>query len=227
MDELATKYLKNYQVWHHRRLLLTALKTQLEARPGSDPEDVRSAAREELDFIAKGLQADTKNYHTWAYRQWILAYFGDEEVWKEELPWVEELLGDDVRNNSAWHHRFFVVWQSGVRRGDEDREATKLREIRSVFSNTSMIAKKKKVRSFNAFLYGVGMRSRRLASRPITHPRGTISGAYSISRVRRTRPYKPLSFPTRRSAIRSPLRPTRKLIWKTRGLGKALNFRAP
>lgn len=140
MDELAVKYLKNYQVWHHRRLLLTALKAQLEARTAAsvvttidtdpDTEPVRAAALRELEFIAQGLQNDTKNYHTWAYRQWLLAYFADEELWAHELPWVEELLADDVRNNSAWHHRFFVVFQSGVRRGDEDRESTKLREIR-------------------------------------------------------------------------------------------------
>jgi hypothetical protein len=144
MDELAVKYLKNYQVWHHRRLLLTALKTQLEAintsssapspnlmkvdvDPGSNP--VRVAAQYELDFIARGLQEDTKNYHTWAYRQFILTYFGDEDLWKGELPWVEDLLREDVRNNSAWHHRFFVVFASGVRKGDEDRGAVLKQEL--------------------------------------------------------------------------------------------------
>ncbi|KAG1876401.1 hypothetical protein F4604DRAFT_1761388 [Suillus subluteus] len=62
----------------------------------------------ELEFIANSLQVDMKNYHTWSYRH---------------------MLESDVRNNSAWHHRFFVAFQSGVRNGDEDRDAIVRREL--------------------------------------------------------------------------------------------------
>ncbi|KIK98587.1 hypothetical protein PAXRUDRAFT_823701 [Paxillus rubicundulus Ve08.2h10] len=113
MDELAVKYLKTYQVWHHRRLLV-----QQTERPGP-----------ELEFIANALQIDTKNYHTWSYRQWILAHFNDDTVWSRELQFVESMLDNDVRNNSAWHHRFFVVFQSGVRKGDEARDEVVRREL--------------------------------------------------------------------------------------------------
>lgn len=116
MDELAIKFLKTYQVWHHRRLLL-----QLGAL-GSSPAI-------ELVFIAEGLSKDEKNYHTWAYRQWVLAHFNRDELWAGELPFVEEMLEIDVRNNSAWNHRFFVVFSSGVRTGDEDREKVVQREL--------------------------------------------------------------------------------------------------
>lgn len=115
MDELAIKFLKTYQVWHHRRLIVT-----LTRKP-----------RAELDFIAKALsEADQKNYHTWSYRQWLLSYFNDEEdLWSKELDFVHVMLTKDVRNNSAWHHRFFVVWASGVRDGEEDRERVLRREL--------------------------------------------------------------------------------------------------
>ncbi|KAF9028033.1 protein prenylyltransferase [Hymenopellis radicata] len=83
MDPIAVRHLKNYQVWHHRQ---------------------------ELAFLAQSLQTDTKNYHTWSYRQWLLAYFNPEDIWPTELDWVERLISDDVRNNSAWHHRFFLVF---------------------------------------------------------------------------------------------------------------------
>lgn len=119
MDDFAVANMKSYQVWHHRRLLLTALRSL-------------DAARAELAFIARVLQADAKNYHTWSYRQWLLAHFNDDEagwLWAGERSWVEDLLEKDVRNNSAWHHRFFVVWASGVRKGDEDREAVCRREL--------------------------------------------------------------------------------------------------
>ncbi|GBE88708.1 protein prenylyltransferase [Sparassis latifolia] len=117
MDKYAIDFLKTYQVWHHRRLLLTALRST-------------DAAAAELNFIARALGADAKNYHTWSYRQWVLAHFNNEaRLWAGERAWVEELLDKDVRNNSAWHHRFFVVWLAGVRAGDEDREEVLKREL--------------------------------------------------------------------------------------------------
>lgn len=123
MDELAVKYLKTYQVWHHRRLLLTITRKPLQ----------------ELDFITRSLTADTKNYHTWSYRQWLLAYFNDEdELWTGELDFVDAMLAQDVRNNSAWHHRFFVVWGCGVREGEGDRERVYKRELTYVKQNISL-----------------------------------------------------------------------------------------
>jgi protein farnesyltransferase/geranylgeranyltransferase type-1 subunit alpha len=113
MDELAVKYLKTYQVWHHRRLLLTETRKPVP----------------ELAFIARSLKADEKNYHTWSYRQWLLAYFNDDELWNGELEFVERMLKGDIRNNSAWHHRFFMVFQSGTRKGDEDRDEVVRREL--------------------------------------------------------------------------------------------------
>lgn len=84
----------------------------------------------ELAFIKQGLvEVDAKNYHTWAYRQWLLLHFNDDILWGGELDFAEEMIDADVRNNSAWNHRFFVVWQSGVRKGDEDREAVLRREL--------------------------------------------------------------------------------------------------
>jgi len=122
MDELAVKHLKTYQVWHHRRLILTETRM-----PSS-----------ELEFIAKSLQVDSKNYHTWSYRQWLLAYFNEDTLWSGELDFVEQMLKNDLRNNSAWHHRFFVVFQCGARHGDEDRDAVLRRELAFVKDNISL-----------------------------------------------------------------------------------------
>lgn len=113
MDELAVKFLKTYQVWHHRRLLLIQLR-----KPAP-----------ELRFITASLNEDAKNYHTWSYRQWLLAYFNEDALWEGELDFVDQMLNADIRNNSAWHHRFFVVYQSGVRTGEEDRSRIRKREL--------------------------------------------------------------------------------------------------
>ena len=82
-----------------------------------------------------GWEEDAKNYHTWSYRQWLLGYFGGEgeseggDVWEGEIEFVDGMISKDVRNNSAWHHRFFVIWGSGVREGEEDRERVLHREL--------------------------------------------------------------------------------------------------
>lgn len=58
------------------------------------------------------LAKDAKNYHVWSYRQWLVRRFG---LWAEdsgELEAVEALLREDVRNNSAWNHRWFLVFGS-------------------------------------------------------------------------------------------------------------------
>ncbi|TFY80084.1 hypothetical protein EWM64_g3931 [Hericium alpestre] len=102
-SELTKAFLKTYQVWHHRRLLVMAL---------NDPLD-------ELAFVEEALAIDAKNYHTWSYRQWLLAHFNRDEMWAGELAFVERLLEKDLRNNSAWHHRFFVVFERGSESGEE------------------------------------------------------------------------------------------------------------
>lgn len=52
------------------------------------------------------------------------------EVWEGEVEYTAELLDEDVRNNSAWNHRFFVVFESGEVRGEE--QEVREREIRCV-----------------------------------------------------------------------------------------------
>ena len=128
MDEISKKFIKYYQVWHHRRLLQTILCKPLP----------------ELTFIAKILAIDEKNYHTWAYRQWILVHFNQPALWDGELPFIELLLSGDVRNNSAWHHRFFVVFETGAHAGsleDEEgggRDEVLRRELRFVKEKISL-----------------------------------------------------------------------------------------
>ncbi|KAG6884895.1 hypothetical protein C0993_007404 [Termitomyces sp. T159_Od127] len=94
----------------------------------------------ELKFIAESLQVDVKNYHTWSYRQWLLAYFNDKDLWAGELDFVDAMIVHDVRNNSAWHHRFFVVFQSGIREGETDRDRIIRRELTFVKENISLAA---------------------------------------------------------------------------------------
>ena len=85
----------------------------------------------ELPFTERALKIDAKNYHTWAYRQWALCHFYgldsrfDQEkklqIWKEELKFTEKLIKEDVRNNSVWNHRFFIIFESGMGQGKDEK----------------------------------------------------------------------------------------------------------
>lgn len=104
LNQVSLENLKNYQIWHHRRLLLDHYYPEI----ASDPEAKARLARAEQDFLAQILAEDTKNYHVWSYRQYLvpkLGVFGESEVRA-----AEALIDEDVRNNSAWSHRFFNVF---------------------------------------------------------------------------------------------------------------------
>ena len=57
----------------------------------------------EIDFIHNSLMADTKNYHTWAYLNWLYSHFSNlpgtqggnrfsEDEWARELEWCNHML---------------------------------------------------------------------------------------------------------------------------------------
>lgn len=52
------------------------------------------------------LEDDGKNYHAWQHRQWAITTF---DLWERELEFVDYLLKKDLRNNSAWNQRYFVI----------------------------------------------------------------------------------------------------------------------
>jgi protein farnesyltransferase/geranylgeranyltransferase type-1 subunit alpha len=52
LNDKALDHEKNYQIWHHRQLVVDKL---------GDPTG-------EPDFIARMFEKDSKNYHVWSYR---------------------------------------------------------------------------------------------------------------------------------------------------------------
>ncbi|KXT08561.1 hypothetical protein AC579_8309 [Pseudocercospora musae] len=114
LNEIALSHQKNYQIWHHRNLLVNKI--------GEEAVDVKA----EQEFVEKMFALDAKNYHVWSYRQWLVKRFG---LWTEgELEFCERMLRKDVRNNSAWNHRWYVINGNGGGGVKED-EAIRDREI--------------------------------------------------------------------------------------------------
>ena len=125
---------KNYQIWYHRRVILEKLtqsnKTILDH---NSKEQIHSYYRKELQYIANVLVQDGKNYHAWSQRQWVIttlanslasSSLGKEEeqqqhekdtssVWEDEMIFVDQLIQNDVRNNSAWNQRWFTSHHGG------------------------------------------------------------------------------------------------------------------
>ncbi|KAI7857448.1 hypothetical protein BDC45DRAFT_435936 [Circinella umbellata] len=101
IDEVASEQAKNYQVWHHRQVIVDRLDD----------------GTKELDFIDAILDEDSKNYHAWSYRQWVVSRFN---LWDQEFQYTDDLLVFDIRNNSAWNHRHFVLFNRPQGASQED-----------------------------------------------------------------------------------------------------------
>jgi protein farnesyltransferase/geranylgeranyltransferase type-1 subunit alpha len=106
LNQVALSNLKNYQIWHHRQLLMDHYYPSI----SDDADAVRRLGKSETDFVVRILSHDSKNYHVWSYRQYIVGKLG---LWTPaELGAAQNMIEDDVRNNSAWSHRFYVIFSN-------------------------------------------------------------------------------------------------------------------
>ncbi|XAR71146.1 Protein farnesyltransferase [Bertholletia excelsa] len=110
VELIASGNSKNYQIWHHRRWVAEKLGA--------------AAMRKELEFTQKIFSIDAKNYHAWSHRQWVLQALGG---WEDELAYCQQLLEDDIFNNSAWNQRYFVVTRSPLLGGLEAMRESEVR----------------------------------------------------------------------------------------------------
>lgn len=77
------------------------------AAPEASVAQIQAGATDLAAAAAAGaLDTDAKNYHAWAHRQVVVA---SSAAWRQEQQYVARLLAEDVRNNSAWNQRFFIL----------------------------------------------------------------------------------------------------------------------
>lgn len=101
IETMAAESSKNYQLWHHRELI-TRIR-------GLSTEDIPH----EKDFLKDMLEEDAKNYHVWCYRQWLCKNFPDFRI--GEVDYTATLIKQDIFNNSAWNHRYFLLFELDIR----------------------------------------------------------------------------------------------------------------
>ncbi|CDK27916.1 unnamed protein product [Kuraishia capsulata CBS 1993] len=97
-QEVAYDKPKNYQIWHYRSLIIELV----ESRGGSVDISNETTISDDM------LEEDSKNYHVWAYRKWLVRRYQLFRDNIEDLT-TKKMIALDVRNNSAWSHRFFVM----------------------------------------------------------------------------------------------------------------------
>ncbi|KAL1171869.1 hypothetical protein V6Z11_A05G311700 [Gossypium hirsutum] len=119
LQRIANSNSKNYQLWHHRRWVVERLGANARAK--------------ELNLIKKILSIDAKNYHAWSHRQWVLQALGG---WEDELDYCQQLLEEDIFNNSAWNQRYFVVTRSPYLGGLKAMRASEVRyTVEAILAN--------------------------------------------------------------------------------------------
>jgi protein farnesyltransferase/geranylgeranyltransferase type-1 subunit alpha len=52
----------------------------------------------EKAFISLMLEDDAKNYHAWAYRQWVVETYG---LWNGELAFTEQLMSEVIQMHAC------------------------------------------------------------------------------------------------------------------------------
>ncbi|KAJ2613684.1 CAAX geranylgeranyltransferase alpha subunit [Coemansia sp. RSA 1365] len=110
VSAISAMYPKNYQLWHHREALIVRLLDPKQAKEGQSESELlrHPIIRGELQFLDNAINGDSKNFHAWSYRQWLVSTYN---IWEQELVFVNTMINEDVRNNSAWNQRYFVILQ--------------------------------------------------------------------------------------------------------------------
>jgi len=90
LDDIMVENQKNYQIWHHRKLLI---------------EKINDCSHEKI-VLDSVFQYEPKNFHAWTHRIWMIRRFNNVEG---EFDFIDKMLKNDIKNNSVWNFRFFLV----------------------------------------------------------------------------------------------------------------------
>ena len=101
LDSMMVINQKNYQIWHHRKLLIDKLND----------------ASHEKYILNDVLQNEPKNFHAWTHRIWMIRRFNNVEG---EFDFIEDMLKNDIKNNSVWNYRFFLLMYTNNNKLDKD-----------------------------------------------------------------------------------------------------------
>ncbi|KAJ7168174.1 hypothetical protein C8R43DRAFT_983299 [Mycena crocata] len=108
---------KVYWIWNHRRWCLANVPDG----PGTDTEGDMNGWRkkyweQEMFVVDKMLDSDSRNFHAWTYRRYVLANMPLARPELAELAYTTRKIEANFSNFSAWHQRSKLLpslWGSG------------------------------------------------------------------------------------------------------------------
>ncbi|KAF2866118.1 geranylgeranyl transferase type 2 subunit alpha [Massariosphaeria phaeospora] len=110
---LLRKFPKCYWIWNHRDWLLRTA----ESVPGAS--NARTLWAGELQLIGKMLHADSRNFHAWSYRRFVVAQIerlapptteaSSQSLVESEFEYTTKMIKTNLSNFSAWHSRSKIL----------------------------------------------------------------------------------------------------------------------
>ncbi|WWC62865.1 uncharacterized protein I303_105463 [Kwoniella dejecticola CBS 10117] len=111
---LTTSYLlvhpKVYWIWNHRKWCLESVPDG----PGESVKWKEEFWKGELKLVEKMLDADSRNFHAWDYRRYVLASLPVQRPLTDELKYTQSKIESNFSNFSAWHCRtktLAAIWE--------------------------------------------------------------------------------------------------------------------
>ncbi|KAM9912988.1 hypothetical protein OXX69_002040 [Metschnikowia pulcherrima] len=108
--EMMKRFPKCYWIWNHRRWCLETLD-----------ETKNADWNRELAIVSKVLMMDSRNFHGWQYRRYVVSHLEQEARSKEphsgteleislrEFQYTTETINKSTANFSAWHNRTKLI----------------------------------------------------------------------------------------------------------------------
>lgn len=123
---LLRSFPKCYWIWNYRLWLLDEAKRLL-------PRAVaRKVWQEELALVGKMLSLDSRNFHGWGYRRFVVETLeslasnekDEESLAEAEFEYAKKMIGTNLSNFSAWHYRTKLIQRllSEKSASDEERK---------------------------------------------------------------------------------------------------------
>jgi geranylgeranyl transferase type-2 subunit alpha len=111
---LLRKFPKCYWIWNHRNWLLRAGEAAMGA------EAAHELWSGELQLINKMLHADSRNFHAWGYRRFVVSQIerltpssesegNQKSLTESEFEYTTKMIKTNLSNFSAWHNRSQLI----------------------------------------------------------------------------------------------------------------------
>nr|XP_019000169.1 geranylgeranyl transferase type-2 subunit alpha [Kwoniella mangroviensis CBS 8507]OCF63630.1 geranylgeranyl transferase type-2 subunit alpha [Kwoniella mangroviensis CBS 8507] len=125
---LTTSYLlvhpKVYWIWNHRKWCLESVPDG----PGDTVTWKEEFWKGELKLVEKMLDADSRNFHAWDYRRYVLSSLPTQRPLSDELKYTQTKIESNFSNFSAWHCRTKTLSAIWEKEGTNQQEINKTKD---------------------------------------------------------------------------------------------------